>query len=272
MSEHPKIEHTVRAGLAQAAQEADGRSSATAQKLLDSSDTTAPTPRHRRRYLIAAAGVAAAIAGGFGVHHLLSPPVPEDGVCDFVVEFEGRQFGRTGDPFRIPTPGDPIGTATLLPCGIRDDAPTHQIDLYSVPGVDPSLAAMDLDGGIYFREDLRTRPRKLFNLDKPVPCRLPAGTEVRGEPLSARNAAPASTWRVELPYVARLHITAEGMGETYPFTPYSAVDIPVHVTSDTAGGDSEGPLIDALHNGGSVIVTVACDGRRYQASQVATAP
>lgn len=187
--------------------------------------------------------------------------------CAAEIVFDDRTYAGYGDPLRVPRRGVPLGVATTPTC--PDDPTTggEELDVWSLPGVDPGVAVM-ADGVVWIEGRQSALPEELADLTEPVACTGTGPHTVTGRLVSMEEPIGDGDFRPRPPYEVTL--VADG-GTGLPLATYSSVTVVVQVRSTTEGGQDAELIGTALRNRDHLDVTVRCQAGAFRALAITPA-
>lgn len=219
--------------------------------------------RTRARWVAVAAAIAVAITCA-GVLWALQRPEPPLTSCAGELIVDGRTYVGWGDLVSVPRAEQSIGTGTVPACSdgsdASDDEPARTVELFQVPGVDPSQAVF-AEGRVWI-VDGGDVPPGVRALAAPIPCRGEGMSTVEGiiseiDPDAVVTAPPYA-----MTFVA-------DSGARLPLEDFESVALDVLVTPTTKLRDGPELVGVALRSGQRVRAVVACDGTQFEARELA---
>jgi len=221
--------------------------------------------RRRRRVLWVCAvlvTVVALVVGGTWLAAMSGERESPQVSCAAEIVFEDRTYAGYGDPLRVPRRGERIGVATTPVCPDGERSGGEELDVWSLPGVDPSVAVM-ADGVVWVEGRESALPQRLGELTEPVACSSPGPSTVTGRLVSVDEPPTGGDFRPRPPYEAI--VVADG-GSSLPLSEYSSVTIEVQVTPTTQGGSDADLVATALQDGDHLDIAVRCSAGAFMAT------
>jgi len=235
----------------------------------DTAGLAAARTRRRLLWLVAVTvSVVALVGGGTWLAAMSGERASPEGACASEIVFEGRTYAGYGDPLRTPRRGERLGVATTPTCVDGQRSGGEQLDVWSLPGVEPSVAVM-ADGVVWIEGRPSALPERLHELTEPVACTAPGQSTVTGRLMSVEAPMDGEDFRPRPPYQAM--VVADG-GSSLPPPEYSRVTIEVTVTSRTEGGSDAELIAGALRDGDHLDITVRCAAGAFEAISWELAP
>jgi len=228
----------------------------------DSATAPARVGRRLAWTLAVAATVVALVAGGTWLAAMSGETESPDSSCAAEIVFDGRTYAGYGDPLRVPRRGEPLGVATTPACADGQYAGGEELEVWTVPGVEPHVALM-ADGVVWIEGRESALPEQLQELTEPVGCTAAGESTVTGRLVGVEAPIGEEEFEPRPPYLATL---VADEGASLPLARYSSVTIEVQVTATTDGGDDAELVAAALRDGAHLDIAVVCTAGRFRAT------
>lgn len=268
------FESELRAGLADAAQDAPpfNWDAAVALATTRATSATAPDrglqPDHRRqparrgRWLAVAAAGALVTAAGVGLAIASRQDGTQTASCSAEVVFGGSSYAPMGDLRVVPLPGPSVGTASRPACDDGNGATAAtDVDASRLTGVDPATAFLG-DGTVWVRVGAQAPDALRALLAEPA-CTTAGTVTGRLEGVESGSGSGLTP-----PLMATVRVTS---GPGALTAGYAAVVLDVRLTSDTRGVQDHAMLRTALDRGTPVELDLTCQGAAFVAGAVRAA-
>jgi hypothetical protein len=185
--------------------------------------------------------------------------------CALVIRYQGENYEETGVQV-APPEGERIGSAVLPGCGAEE--PDKQIAVARLPGVSPKVALVWVgnNDAVFVREGTDLPPEVAQSLDAPKCDRRDAPIRLSGAWLGILGADGNTELDLLPPYDLDLRVESASMRK------YERALITVSVQKNLGTPLTRDDVRSSLHQGGSIELTVRCQGGRFVAERVRAFP
>jgi hypothetical protein len=188
------------------------------------------------------------------------------GSCVLRARLDGRWYFATGGFRVIPEYGEPLGTATVPPCGDEDG---YSIEAVAIVGLSPEVgfASPSYEDAVFLAEGTDPLPPELVRLRHEPTCgQRDAPIQLHGPWLGIIGADGETEVDLVPPYDLSMRVDDASDAR------YERAFLTIRVGSDMGRPLSREDVRSSLWEGGDLSVTATCRDGRFLAEQVTASP